>query len=74
MDHSLLFSHAADTIKLGGGTRGWGRNSGRGRGEGLQHKPRDLLLIRTFVRRTKGSKRKIVDGRIIQKAANLDPN
>ena len=34
-------------------------------------KPKDLLLIRKFVRRRKGSKRKIVHGQIFERAANL---
>ena len=34
-------------------------------------KPKDLLLIRKFVRGIKGSKRKRVNGEIFEKAANL---
>ena len=33
-------------------------------------KPKDSLLIRKFVRRMNGSKRKIVNGQIFEKAAN----
>ena len=36
-------------------------------------KPQDLLPIPKFVRRTKGSKHKIVNGQIFEKAANLGP-
>jgi len=36
-------------------------------------KAKDLLLIDKFVRRMKGSKRKIVPGQILEKAANLGP-
>ena len=36
-------------------------------------KDKDLLLIRKFVRRMKGSKRKIVNGQIFEKAANIWP-
>ena len=36
-------------------------------------KAQDLLLIQKFVRRMKGSKRKIVNGQIFEKAANLGP-
>ena len=37
------------------------------------YEPQDLLLFRKFVRRMKGSKRKIVNGQIFEKAANLGP-
>ena len=33
----------------------------------------DLLLIRKFVRRMKGTKRKIISGKVFEKAANLGP-
>ena len=36
-------------------------------------KPQDLLLFRKFVRRTRGSKRKIVNGQIVIKALILGP-
>ena len=35
------------------------------------NKAKDLLLILKFVRRMKGRKRKIVDGQILERAANL---
>ena len=38
-----------------------------------QVKPHDLLLIRKFVRRMKGSKCKIVTGQIFVKARNFGP-
>ena len=50
---------------------GYGYQKVRLRPEGQQGKPRDLLLIRKFARRMKGSKRKIVDGQIFEKAANI---
>ena len=37
----------------------------------IKHK--DLLLIRKFVRRMKGSKHKIVHSQIVERAANLGP-
>ena len=36
-------------------------------------KPQDLLIIRKFVRKMKGSKHKIVNGQNFEKAANLEP-
>ena len=36
-------------------------------------KPKDLLLICRFVHRMKGSKRKMVNGQILEKAANIGP-
>ena len=39
----------------------------------LQIKHQDLLLIPNFVRGMKGSKRKIVNVQILEKAANLGP-
>ena len=36
-------------------------------------KPKDLLLVRKFVRRMKGGKVKIVNGQIYEKAANIRP-
>ena len=36
-------------------------------------KPRDLLLVRKFVRGIKASKRKIVSSKIFERAANLWP-
>ena len=45
---------------------------GGGGGAG-KFKTKDLLLNRKFVHRMKGSKRKTVNGRIFEKAANLWP-
>ena len=44
-----------------------------GGGSSRKGKPKDLLLIRKFVRRTYGSKLKTVNGQIFKKAANLWP-
>ena len=37
------------------------------------NKPKDFLLIRKFVRRMKGGKRKTVNGQNLEKAGNLRP-
>ena len=37
-------------------------------------KPKDLLLFRKFVRRMKGSKHKIVNGQIFERAATIRPH
>ena len=39
----------------------------------MPFKPKDLLLIRKFPRIIKGSKHKIVNGQIFERAANYEP-